>query len=156
MPILPVPKRILPLAAVLLFVASLAMPVAPGRTYPVATTLYGIEMLLKGWAGPLMFDLRWYANPVFAYAMHNVLLGRRVKAWRACAGVLASAGLWTLLGPQSHDAVLHWPPIGITELSGFRFLFGAHVWAASLVLGALALLRPAGKAEAKGPEQISG
>ena len=129
--------------SILLFLASLALPAYSANGFPTRTQVFGINVLYMGWLALTVFDLRWFANLFFAYAIWSAHKRKAPKTRRLCAFVLGISGVWTLAGPRGYTAVQDkYPRIGVTTVDGFQFEVGAYLWAASMVLASLYLFTP--------------
>jgi len=126
---------------VALYLVALASPCVLWDGYPDDRRIFGIEILAKGWAGPLAWDLSWYANPLLFFILVRSWQQRRVPMkWLCCALLLLAAAV--PLFPVVHTNA------GIVTLSRFLtqaldIFFGVYLWAACMALGGmLCLLSP--------------
>lgn len=125
-------------ATAALYLAALASPCVLWDGYPDDRRMFGIEILAKGWAGPLAGDLFWYANPVLFYVLVRSWKQRSVPMkWLCCAFLFLAAAV-------PFFPVVHMRS-GIVTLS--RFLtqaldvyFGAYLWAVCMALGGMLCL----------------
>ena len=113
-----------------LFVASLALPASIWDDYPTDHCMFRIEILLKGWAGPLAGDFAWYANPLFLYVSHSVWRHKNIRARWLLAILLLLASTFVLI-PALHS--YSW------FLSQSKvILIGSYTWGCSMLFAAIA------------------
>ncbi len=121
--------------AALLFVASLALPVAIARQTHGLTTIMGYELLFIGPFGVLNGQFGWIATPCLLVAIHAASTRRRRLGDRAAALVILVMGL------ALFDALM-WRDYPNDGGPGPLVSHGAGyvLWIAAVVLGAFGLL----------------
>lgn len=115
-----------------LFVISLVLPASVWDDYPTDRFLFGFEILLKGWAGPLTGDFAWYANPIFLYVSCSLWRRKNIRARRFWAALLVVAATSVLVpGLHAYSWLLSQSQV---------VLVGAYVWGCSMLLAAIAAI----------------
>jgi hypothetical protein len=120
------------LASAVLFLLACVLPAMTvfntGRS--ARSQMFGLQLLLTGWLGPLVGQFAWYANPFHVLAL--VLLGRRRFRPALWVGLfVCGLGLTSLHWP---DDTVYANEAGVTFYNLIRPHVGFYCWMASLVL----------------------
>lgn len=108
--------------------------------YGGSSSTRGIEILMVGWLGLLVLDVRWYANLFYFYGMARLFSGKKTFA---AAVVAVAIGSLTFFLP-----INHYPDEGRI----FRVLYlglGAYFWFFSLLIALAVAVY-----EKKGPDAL--
>lgn len=139
-------RKILAVVASAAFLASLASPVFLMDNYPDDTYLFGIEILVMGWIGPIHGEFRWYANLIFLYVTYKLFTGAPIIGkWLLFLAMFLSAA--TMLFPyhrNTYGQVRHiYAHFGIRSFNNIvSFEVGVYFWAASMLIAAAGILAP--------------
>jgi hypothetical protein len=117
-------QRGLALLAAAVFLGSLLLPAyvahssgSPPRAVP------GAEVLVAGFMGFVVGEIRWFANPIFLYVVLALLFNWKLVIPTVLGALLVGTS-FSLLLPYHNDNI--------------RLAVGAYVWGASLTLAAMA------------------
>lgn len=129
----PAVSRRLALAALALWLLSLCLPgLVYSRPVSEPESLWGYQILLLGWLGPLGYVFAWYANLFFLYVCWRLL---ETEGWPAFA--------WALSILIASDMFLHSKVPNGGGSVGYFFVYGygwgAFFWYSALLLAGVAV-----------------
>ncbi|MCP3734660.1 hypothetical protein M9979_07220 [Sphingomonas sp. RP10(2022)] len=126
--------------AAVLFVASLALPVATAQQTQGLTTITGLNLLLIGPLGALNGQFGWFATPCLAVAIYATVTRRPCLSGRGRVIVILAMGIALI------DA-LFWTDYPNDGGPGPIVSFGTgyYLWIAAVVVGALGLMTTLGR-----------